>query len=157
MNLEFILDDQPQRIQSEGLETLMDLLRDRLQIDAVPDCCGEGDCGACVLMIDGELAMACLVPAVQIHRRVITTAAGLVAADPKLAATVQALSESLDCSVCLPGFVAAAVAGAQSCQGRFDSDTFRRSLAGQLCPCGEAQSICRTLKMALSPKAEGQS
>src|ERR1700681_3885756 len=90
---------------------LLDVLREELRLTGVKEGCGEGECGACSVLIDGELTNACLVPVLQVEGASITTIEG-VAADGKLNAVQQAFLDhgGAQCGICTPGMILAAMA-----------------------------------------------
>jgi aerobic carbon-monoxide dehydrogenase small subunit len=114
---------------------LLDVLREELRLTGTKEGCGEGECGACSVMIDGELANSCLVPVLQVDGTRITTIEG-VASDHQLDAVQNAFLEcgGAQCGICTPGMILAAV----SLLGRHPQptvDQIREGLAGNLCRC----------------------
>ena len=94
-----------------GRETLLDVLRNHLGLIGVKEGCGTGDCGACSVMLDGELVCSCLVLGVEANGRKIETVEGLSDGN-KLHPLQEQFNEhaALQCGICTPGFLIAAKA-----------------------------------------------
>src|SRR5437588_12791520 len=92
------------------MERLLDVLREQLKLTGTKEGCGEGECGACSVMIDGQIVNSCLVPVVQVEGAQIRTIEGLATGD-QLHAVQQAFIEcgGAQCGICTPGMVMAAV------------------------------------------------
>lgn len=114
---------------------LLDVLRDELHLCGTKEGCGEGECGACSVLVDGKLVNSCLVPAAQVQGASITTIEGVEAAG-ELHAVQRAFLEhgGAQCGMCTPGMILAAV----SLLERHPDPTpeqLREGLAGNLCRC----------------------
>ena len=117
------------------MERLLDVLRDRLKLSGTKEGCGEGECGACAVEMNGELVNSCLVPALQAGRANIRTIEG-VADDGRLAALQQSFLQhgGAQCGICTPGMILAAVNLLE--RNRNPSELqIREGLAGNLCRC----------------------
>jgi carbon-monoxide dehydrogenase small subunit len=114
---------------------LLDVLREELRLTGVKEGCGEGECGACSVLIGGELANSCLVPALQADGETIVTIEGL-ALGGKLDCVQQAFLEhgGAQCGICTPGMILAAVSLLKRHPHPTD-DEMREGLAGNLCRC----------------------
>jgi len=114
---------------------LLDVLREELRLTGTKEGCGEGECGACSVMIDGELANSCLVPALQADGARIMTIEGL-ASDRQLNAVQRAFLEcgGAQCGICTPGMILAAVSLLER-HPQPTMDQIREGLAGNLCRC----------------------
>jgi carbon-monoxide dehydrogenase small subunit len=124
-----------QALNVPPMARLLDVLREELRLTGVKEGCGEGECGACSVLIDGELTNSCLVPVLQADGARITTIEG-VADQERLHAVQQAFLEcgGAQCGICTPGMVLAAL----SLLGRHPEptiDQIREGLAGNLCRC----------------------
>ena len=114
---------------------LLDVLREELKLTGTKEGCGEGECGACSVLIDGELVNSCLVPAAQAEGAEITTVEG-VADGERLHAVQRAMVEcgGAQCGICTPGMVLAAVSLLKRTPAPTEAD-IREGLAGNLCRC----------------------
>ena len=125
------------RVSVEGypLERLLDVLRHQLRLTGTKEGCGEGECGACAVLLDGELVNSCLVPLAQAAGSSITTIEGVADGD-RLHAVQDAFIAhgGAQCGICTPGMVLAAVH--LLAQDPAPSlDRIRVGLAGNLCRC----------------------
>lgn len=130
------------------LQPLLDLLRGRLGRTSVRRGCGDGQCGACTVLLDGLPVCACLVPSCQALGSEIDTAEGL-AASGALDALQQALVESggVQCGFCTPGLLISAYALISSNAGP-SRDEVRSALAGNLCRCTGYHSVVDAVILA---------
>ena len=117
------------------MERLLDVLREQLHLTGTKEGCGEGECGACSVFINGKIVNSCLVPVAQVAGAAIKTIEG-IATDNQLHAVQQAFIEcgGAQCGICTPGMVMAAV----DLLGRNPNPTdaeIRNGLAGNLCRC----------------------
>ena len=114
---------------------LLDVLREGLSLTGTKEGCGEGECGACSVLLDGELVNSCLVPAAQAEGAEIRTIEG-VAIGEQLHAVQQAFLEAggAQCGICTPGMVLAAVRLLELNPRPTEAD-IREGLAGNLCRC----------------------
>jgi len=117
------------------LERLLDVLREQLQLTGTKEGCGEGECGACSVFLNGELVNSCLVPAVQAAGATIKTIEGVSNGD-QLAAVQQSFIEfgGAQCGICTPGMVLAAVDLLER-NPQPSEQEIRTGLAGNLCRC----------------------
>ena len=125
------------RVSLEGypMERLLDVLRHQLRLTGTKEGCGEGECGACAVLLDGELVNSCLVPLAQAAGSSITTIEGVADGD-RLHAVQEAFIAhgGAQCGICTPGMVLAAVH--LLAQDPAPSlDRIRVGLAGNLCRC----------------------
>ena len=114
---------------------LLDVLREQLKLTGTKEGCGEGECGACTVLLNGEIVNSCLVPMAQIEGSQITTIEG-VATGGNLHAVQQAFIEhgGAQCGICTPGMVLAAVDLLSRNPNPTESE-IRTGLAGNLCRC----------------------
>ena len=117
------------------MERLLDVLRAQLRLTGTKEGCGEGECGACSVMIDGRIVNSCLVPVAQVDGATIQTIEG-IAGEDQLHAVQQAFIEcgGAQCGICTPGMVLAAVDLLKRNPDPSDAD-IRNGLAGNLCRC----------------------
>jgi carbon-monoxide dehydrogenase small subunit len=126
---------EPATFEAYPLTRLLDALRERLRLTGTKEGCGEGECGACSVLVDGELVNSCLVPAAQVQGAEIRTVEG-VADGQRLHAVQRAMIEcgGAQCGICTPGMVLAAVSLLERTPRPTDAD-IREGLAGNLCRC----------------------
>lgn len=125
------------RVSVEGypMERLLDVLRHQLRLTGTKEGCGEGECGACAVLLDGELVNSCLVPLAQAAGSSITTIEGVADGD-RLHAVQEAFIAhgGAQCGICTPGMVLAAV-HLLAKDPAPSLDRIRVGLAGNLCRC----------------------
>lgn len=126
---------RPQTLHAYPMERLLDVLRGQLGLTGTKEGCGEGECGACSVLMDGELANSCLVPVVQADGAEITTIEGIASAD-QLHAVQEAfvVCGGAQCGICTPGMVMAAVNLLERNPDAGEPE-IREGLAGNLCRC----------------------
>ena len=122
-------------LEAHPLARLLDVLREGLRLTGTKEGCGEGECGACSVILDGELVNSCLVPAAQAEGARITTVEG-VAVGERLHAVQEAMIEcgGAQCGICTPGMVLAALSLLERTPRPTEAD-IREGLAGNLCRC----------------------
>jgi aerobic carbon-monoxide dehydrogenase small subunit len=126
---------QPAELRAHPMARLLDVLRQGLHLTGTKEGCGEGECGACAVLIDGTLVNSCLVPVLHADGREILTIEG-VADDGRLHAVQQAFMTygGAQCGICTPGMVLAAVALLARTPDPTEAQV-REGLAGNLCRC----------------------
>jgi len=117
------------------MSRLFDVLREELRLTGVKEGCGEGECGACSVLIDGQLVNSCLIPVLQVEGASITTIEGVASGD-KLHAVQQAFLEygGAQCGICTPGMILAAMTLLEQ-HPNPTLEQIREGLAGNLCRC----------------------
>jgi carbon-monoxide dehydrogenase small subunit len=132
------------------MKRLLDVLREDCGLTGTKEGCGEGECGACTVLMDGVPVNSCLVPAVQATGVKIVTVEGL-AKGAALSVLQRAFVErgGTQCGICTPGFVVTAHALLQRGKGRVPGDgEVREALAGNLCRCTGYQMIVNAVRAA---------
>jgi carbon-monoxide dehydrogenase small subunit len=131
----FKVNGTPRRLEVFPMARLLDVLREQLQLTGTKEGCGEGECGACTVIVDGRIVNSCLVPVAQVHGSEIRTIEA-VAGDTQLHAVQQSFIEhgGAQCGICTPGMVLAAVDLLERNPQPTESD-IRTALAGNLCRC----------------------
>ena len=134
--MRFTLNGREVSFEGSGARRLLDVLREDLGATGTKEGCGEGECGACSVLIDGEVVDSCLVAAGQVEGRDIVTVEGLALQDGKLSQLQKAFIEhgAAQCGICTPGMLLAAHALLQQSK-RLTADDVREGLAGNLCRC----------------------
>jgi carbon-monoxide dehydrogenase small subunit len=144
MTIRFTLNGVPRSLDCAPETPLLRLLRDDLAMTATKEACSIGRCGACIVLVDGKPANACLTMAFQAEGSEIITTEGLEAAEP-LAATIRAAlaaENAFQCGYCAPGFVISLVALLKD-NPDAGEDEIRRGLEGNICRCTGYHSIIR--------------
>ena len=129
------VNEQPRKLYAFPMERLLDVLREQLSLTGTKEGCGEGECGACSVMIDGRIVNSCLVPVAQVAGAAIQTIEG-IASEDQLHAVQQAFIEcgGAQCGICTPGMVLAAVDLLKRNPNPSETE-IRNGLAGNLCRC----------------------
>jgi aerobic-type carbon monoxide dehydrogenase small subunit (CoxS/CutS family) len=130
MNLGFVLNGTQVDIDVAGSRRLLDVLREDLRLTGTKEGCGEGECGACSVLIDGQVVNSCLVAAGQVEGCAVLTIEGL--ASPLQQAFIE--RGAAQCGICTPGMLLAAHALLAETP-RPSADDVRTALAGNLCRC----------------------
>src|ERR671918_2646912 len=135
MQISFTVNGESRTVEVFPMARLLDVLREQLHLTGTKEGCGEGECGACTVIIDGQIVNSCLVPVAQVDGSEITTIEG-VAGEEQLHAVQQAFIEhgGAQCGICTPGMVLAAVDLLKRNPQPTESD-IRTALAGNLCRC----------------------
>ncbi|MER8902718.1 (2Fe-2S)-binding protein [Mesorhizobium sp. M0772] len=137
------------KLQVEPRVTLLDALRDRLNLTGTKKGCDQGQCGACTVHVEGQRVLACLTLAAQVEGREITTIEGLAGDDGTLNAVQAAFldQDAFQCGYCTPGQIMSAVACIREGHAGSD-DEIREYMAGNLCRCGAYPHIVAAVRQA---------
>ena len=135
MVITFKINNESRTVEVFPMARLLDVLREQLYLTGTKEGCGEGECGACTVMLDGQIVNSCLVPIAQVNGSNITTIEG-VAHDDQLHAVQQAFIDhgGAQCGICTPGMVLAAV-DLLNRNPEPSEAQIRSGLAGNLCRC----------------------
>lgn len=148
VELEFTLNGRRVRTAAPPSMALLELVRDRLQLTGPKLGCGEGECGACAMLLDGEPVLGCLTPAVDVDGRDVVTIEGLRgerALSPLQEAFVR--EGAVQCGFCTPGMVVSATALLAEHPAPTDEQV-RRGLEGNVCRCTGYVAIMEAVKAA---------
>jgi carbon-monoxide dehydrogenase small subunit len=142
-------------LRAYPMARLLDVLREELRLTGTKEGCGEGECGACTVLIDGEIVNSCLVPVIQCEGASIITIEG-IASDEKLHVVQECFIEhgGAQCGICTPGMVIAAVNLLEK-KTSLSEEEIRNGLAGNLCRCTGYIKIFESVVAAIS-KTENQ-
>ena len=139
--LDFILNGEACHTEIPEDATLLKVLRDILHLTGTKEGCGEGDCGACTVLVDGRSVNSCLYPAVQAEGCQVMTIEG-VEAHPELARIQKAFVDygAVQCGFCSPGMIMSTVALLQK-NPKPTEEEIRRGLSGNICRCTGYQAM----------------
>jgi aerobic-type carbon monoxide dehydrogenase small subunit (CoxS/CutS family) len=141
-------------IDVEHRDSLLDVLREGLDLTGAKRACDRGECGACAVLVDDRPMLACNLLAVQVRGREITTVEGL-AQRPEFASLLKAFLEQDggQCGFCIPGFAVATYAALQH-QPSLDETGLRWELVGHICRCNAYDRIMATVAAAAQAQGE---
>jgi aerobic-type carbon monoxide dehydrogenase small subunit (CoxS/CutS family) len=146
----FTLNGKRVTVRAHPLKRLLDVLRDDCGLTGSKEGCGEGECGACTVLIDGLPVNSCLVPFAQVAGAKVVTIEGLRGTHPLQRTFVT--EGGAQCGICTPGMIMAAFA-----LGPNPSlDEVRRGLAGNICRCTGYMGIYRAVQAAMRKKKPGR-
>jgi len=135
----------PVEFLCETEQTLLDVLRDELQLTGSKEGCGSGDCGACSVLLDGRLVCSCLVLGAEVEGRSVETIEGMAQGDELHPLQRKFLEHAaLQCGICTPGFLVAAKALLEKNPDPTETEV-RYWLAGNLCRCTGYDKIIRAV------------
>jgi carbon-monoxide dehydrogenase small subunit len=132
--LDFTLNGRPCQVDVDAHWTVLDLLRDGLALFGTKDGCGEGVCGACTVLLDGEPIRACLVLAARLHERALLTIEGLGGGELDPLQEAFGRLGAAQCGFCTPGMILSAHA-LLDLNAAPSAHDVREALAGNLCRC----------------------
>jgi aerobic carbon-monoxide dehydrogenase small subunit len=145
--MRFVLNGRKVAVDAPPMKRLLDVLREDCALTGTKEGCGEGECGACTVLIDGLAANSCLVPFAQVRGARVKTIEGLGGSHPLQAAFAEC--GGAQCGICTPGMILAASALPR---GATESEV-REGLAGNLCRCTGYSAIYRSIEKAVGPPA----
>jgi carbon-monoxide dehydrogenase small subunit len=141
VEIECTVNGSRSRFKVYPMARMLDVLREELKLTGTKEGCGEGECGACAVLMNGAIVNSCLVPAIEADGTDIRTIEG-VASGAQLHAVQEAFLEcgGAQCGICTPGMVIAALASIERHPHPGDAE-IREGLAGNLCRCTGYQKI----------------
>ena len=140
--MQFRLNGRRVRVDAHPMARLLDVLRESCGLTGTKEGCGEGECGACTVLIDRVPVNACLVPLAQVAGAHVTTIEGLGGRHPLQRAFADL--GGAQCGICTPGMILAAVALGP----RPSKSAIRTALAGNICRCTGYSAIYRSIQRA---------
>jgi carbon-monoxide dehydrogenase small subunit len=146
----FVLNGKQVDVRAPAMTRLLDVLREDCGLTGTKEGCGEGECGACTILLDGQAVNACLVPFGQIRGRSVKTIEGLRGKHPLQGAFVT--EGGAQCGICTPGMIMAAAALPKNAT----LEDVRVGLAGNICRCTGYTGIYRAIQKARGPGLRAQ-
>ena len=148
MTITVTVNGAPRTFDCDVHEPLLDALRDRLGLTGTKECCAEGECGACTVLLNGRAVNSCLVLAVECDGEAVETIEGL-AANGQLDPLQQAFIDTgaVQCGFCIPGMIVAA-RYLLSANGHPSEGKIKEGLSGNLCRCGGYSRIVSAVRLA---------
>ena len=140
--MRFTLNGRDVELGVHPLARLLDVLREHLGLTGTKEGCGEGECGACTVLVDGRPVNSCLVPVAHVAGLEVTTIEGLVGQEALQQGFVT--EGGAQCGICTPGMILAASVLPPDAS----LDEIRESLAGNLCRCTGYEGIYRAIAVA---------
>ena len=148
MKLSFILNDVPVTVEIEPADLLADVLRDRLGLTGTKKGCGQGECGACTVILDGKAVNSCMVPAARVEGSRVVTIEGLkTAGTPHPIQQAFIAAGAIQCGFCTPGMILSAKALLDEKQHP-TKEEIRTALAGNICRCTGYVKIEQAVELA---------
>jgi len=146
----FTLNGELREVSVPGMRRLLDVIREDLGLTGTKEGCGEGECGACSVILDGMVVDSCLVPVCQVDGCEVRTVEGLSDAETAALSPLQAAFleyGGAQCGICTPGMLMAAQVYLDD-GGTADEDEIREAIAGNLCRCTGYTKIIRAIEAA---------
>jgi carbon-monoxide dehydrogenase small subunit len=143
-------------LEVPGMRRLLDALREDLGLTGTKEGCGEGECGACSVLVNGQVVDSCLVPVCQVDGANVMTVEGLAPPGSDLGILQRSFLETggAQCGICTPGMLMAAQAYLDA-GGGTDEVQIRTAIAGNLCRCTGYTKIIDAIAMAATESATG--
>jgi carbon-monoxide dehydrogenase small subunit len=147
--LNFTLNGEPIQVEIEPHLTLLQLLREKLELTGTKEGCGMGECGACTVLLDGKTVNSCIFPAVEAEGKSITTIEGIADGKGGLHPIQKAFVEhgAIQCGFCTPGMVLSVKALLDEVPKPTEEE-IRNGIAGNLCRCTGYLQIVQAVKAA---------
>jgi len=148
VDVRFRLNGQDVMVRAHPMARLLDVLREDLHLTGTKEGCGEGECGACSVLVDGRLSNSCLLPVLHAGGTEITTIEGVGTPDMLHAVQAAFLEHGgAQCGICTPGMVLASIALLERHSNPTD-EQIREGLAGNLCRCTGYMRIFEAVRQA---------
>jgi carbon-monoxide dehydrogenase small subunit len=134
------INGKPKEINVPPMKRLLDVLREDLGLTGTKEGCGEGECGACTVLVDGEAVVSCLVPIAQVEECDVTTIEALHGEHKLQHSFIR--HGAAQCGICTPGMIMAAL----SLRGGASLEEIKVALAGNICRCTGYEAIYRAIQ-----------
>jgi carbon-monoxide dehydrogenase small subunit len=145
----FVINGNEIEIEVEPHWTLLHLLRESLELSGTKPGCGEGECGACTVLVNNKAVNSCIYPVMEITEATVTTIEGMIGSSGELHPIQQAFVErgAVQCGFCTPGMIMASRALLDENPNPTE-DEIRHGLAGNLCRCTGYTQIVEAVESA---------
>jgi len=143
----FNLNGEPMEVEVEPHLTLLQLLRDKLEMTGTKEGCGMGECGACTVLLDGKAINSCIFPAFEVEGKNVTTIEGIMDSQGNLHPIQKSFIEhgAIQCGFCTPGMILSAKALLDENPNPSEEE-IRNGIAGNLCRCTGYLQIIKAIK-----------
>jgi carbon-monoxide dehydrogenase small subunit len=148
VTIDFTLNGEPRTVAVNQNMTLIEVIRDEFGLTGTKEGCGQGECGACTVLLDGEAVASCLVLISQVQGRTVTTIEGLSrdgSLDPLQSSFIEA--GAVQCGYCTPGMIMSAK-GLLLKNGNPSVDEIKMAISGNLCRCTGYIKIIKAVQIA---------
>lgn len=138
-------------VEAHSMERLLDVLREKLDLTGTKEGCGEGECGACSVLLNGELVNSCLIPVAQAEGQSLLTIEGIAKGSELHPVQKSFLHHGgAQCGICTPGMVLASIALLEK-NPKPSREQIKEALAGNLCRCTGYMKIFDSVEKAAQP------
>lgn len=154
--IKFTLNGIPQELYIQPWRTLLEIIREDLQMTGTKEGCGEGECGSCTVMMGDKTVNSCLVPALEANNRAITTIEGLADGDnldPIQEAFVS--HAGMQCGFCTPGMIMSSKELLEN-NPNPNEEEIREGIAGNFCRCTGYTKIIESISAAAEAMRKGE-
>lgn len=153
MKIDLTVNDRPCRVDVPGARRLLDVLREELGLTGTKEGCGEGECGACSILVDGQVVNSCLIPVAQVQGASIVTVEALERCGGERLQSAFIAHGAAQCGICTPGMLISAHAFCRQRQAEGgavpERSEIREAIAGNLCRCTGYQKIVDAILEAM--------
>lgn len=152
MIVNFKLNGKPISIDVDPMKRLLDLLREDFQLLGTKESCGEGECGACTVLLDGKPVTSCIVNAIHAEGKEVMTSEG-IAKEPLGKLLIECFDETnaVQCGFCFPGFLVSSYYYLLN-DGEPNLEKIKKTLSGNICRCTGYQKIFESVILACQRK-----
>ena len=154
MKIEFTLNNQVVKVDVPPEHRLLDVLRDEFGLRSLKEGCGEGECGACAVLVDGKVVTSCILPVGNVDGHSVETLEGIRESDNfKIIEEAFKKSGAVQCGFCTPGMVISTEALLRENKSP-DTEEIRNSITGNLCRCTGYNMIIEGIRLAVQKREE---
>ena len=152
MKIKFTLNHTPVTVDCDPMKRLLDVLREDFELLGTKESCGEGECGACTVLLDGKPVTSCLVNIIQAENKEIMTSEGL-STEPLGQLLIDCFDETnaVQCGFCFPGFFVSSYHYIKT-DGEINLEKIKLALSGNICRCTGYQKIFESVMLACDRK-----